>query len=88
MSVVGVRALKQNASEVLREVGAGEKVTVTDRGKPVAQIVPFLESPAERLLARALAQQAKRRWSEVPLPITDDGANVASDVLRELRESE
>jgi len=41
MGVVGVRELRQNASEILRDVEAGEPVTVTVAGRPVAQIVPI-----------------------------------------------
>lgn len=37
MSEVGIRALKQNASAVVAEAAAGETVTITDRGRPVAQ---------------------------------------------------
>lgn len=37
---VGVRELKQHLSEYLRRVGAGETVQVTDRGVPVALLVP------------------------------------------------
>jgi prevent-host-death family protein len=39
MATVGVRELRQNASEILREVEAGEPATVTVAGRPVAQIV-------------------------------------------------
>ncbi len=41
MSTVGVREFRQNASEILREVEAGETATVTVAGRPVAQIVPI-----------------------------------------------
>ena len=41
MSTIGVRELRQNASEVLREVEAGETVTVTVASRPVARIVPL-----------------------------------------------
>ena len=41
MTTVGVRELRQNASEILREVEAGEPATVTVAGRPVAQIVPI-----------------------------------------------
>lgn len=41
---MGVRELKNRLSEFLRRVADGERVTVTDRGRPVAVIVP----PAER----------------------------------------
>ncbi len=38
MAEVGIRALKQNASEVVARVEAGEEITVTNRGRPVAKI--------------------------------------------------
>lgn len=41
MTSVGVRELRQNASEILRDVEAGEATTVTVAGRPVAQIVPI-----------------------------------------------
>lgn len=40
MSTIGVRELRQQASQHLRAVEAGESVTVTDRGVPVARLVP------------------------------------------------
>jgi prevent-host-death family protein len=42
MTTIGVRELRQNASEVLREVEAGDTATVTVAGRPVAKIVPIL----------------------------------------------
>lgn len=41
MSTIGLRELRQKASEILREVEAGETATVTVSGRPVAQIVPL-----------------------------------------------
>ena len=41
MSTIGLRELRQKASEILREVEAGETTTVTVSGRPVAQIVPL-----------------------------------------------
>lgn len=41
MSTVGIRALKQNASEVVARAARGETIEITDRGKPVAKIVPL-----------------------------------------------
>ena len=38
---VGVRELKAKLSHYLATVTAGERVTVTDRGRPVAQLVPI-----------------------------------------------
>lgn len=40
MRSIGVRELRQNASRYLRQVEGGETVQVTDRGRPVALLVP------------------------------------------------
>jgi len=49
MFEVGIRALKQNASAVVvAEAAAGETVTITDRGRPVARMSVI---PRSRLLA-------------------------------------
>ena len=37
---VGVRELRQRASELLRSVEAGETIEITDRGRPVAVLAP------------------------------------------------
>jgi prevent-host-death family protein len=37
---VGIRELKNGTSEIIGRVEAGEPITVTRRGKPVARIVP------------------------------------------------
>jgi prevent-host-death family protein len=41
--------LKQNASEVARQAAAGDVIAITDRGKPVARIVPLRPLRASRL---------------------------------------
>ena len=38
---VGVRELKAKLSEYLAAAAAGEDIVVTDRGRPVARLVPF-----------------------------------------------
>ena len=56
-SIVGVRELRQNLSVYLRRVQAGEALEVTDRGRPVAMLVP-LHRPStrvERLVASGRA---------------------------------
>lgn len=40
MREIGVRELKQSLSATLREVARGERVRVTLRGRPLADIVP------------------------------------------------
>lgn len=54
METVGVRELKQNASQVLARVEQGESFTVTVAGREVAQLVPAPPAswiPADRMMA-------------------------------------
>ncbi|MGI8938028.1 MAG: type II toxin-antitoxin system Phd/YefM family antitoxin [Iamia sp.] len=41
MAEVASRELRNNTAEVLRRVEAGEDITITVRGRPVAQVVPL-----------------------------------------------
>jgi prevent-host-death family protein len=40
MEKVGLRELRQHASELVRRVEAGEEVTITVAGRPSARLVP------------------------------------------------
>jgi len=50
MSEVGIRALKQNASAVVAEAAAGDAVTITDRGRPVAVMTAIPQSRLQALI--------------------------------------
>lgn len=41
---VGIRELKQRLSEYLDRVVRGERIRITDRGKPKALIVPLMDA--------------------------------------------
>jgi len=41
MTRVGIKELKTKLSEYVEKARAGEMVVVTDRGKPVAELVPL-----------------------------------------------
>ncbi len=41
MNVVGLRELRQQASELVRRAEAGEEVTITVSGRPSARLVPI-----------------------------------------------
>jgi prevent-host-death family protein len=59
MREVGVRELKQHASELLRDVREKrESITITYRGKAVAQLVPVVQQEATR-------EEARRVWKEM-----------------------
>lgn len=51
MRSIGVRELRQNASKWLDRVQAGESFEITDRGRPVANLVPVRQSEWDTLIA-------------------------------------
>lgn len=88
----GVAELKAKLSEYLARVKAGEEVVVTERGRPVARLVP-IEARAgeerERLLAMERAGEIRigprempRDFWEMPRP-KDVGGGVRSAVAEE-----
>lgn len=44
MRRAGIREARQNLSDLLDEVKRGREVLITDRGKPVARLVPHLRA--------------------------------------------
>ncbi len=85
MAEVGIRALKQNASAVVADAAAGETVTITDRGRPVAQLTPIAATPLQRMLANGTARPARRDLASLPAP-TEGPA--LTTVLAEMRDAE
>jgi prevent-host-death family protein len=67
---IGIRALQQHASDVVRRAAAGEELTITDRGRPVARIVPLVTSPLEQLILDGLAQPATKAAADLAAPLT------------------
>ena len=89
MSTVGVRALKQNASAVVAEAAAGGEVTITDRGRPVAQLVPLASGRLNELIAAGRARPAKRPLAELPAPSRrQTGRPPLSAILADQRDAE
>lgn len=62
MSTVGSFEAKTKLAELLDKVEAGETVTITRHGKPVAQLVPVVKDRdhEERERLRALVEEIKR----------------------------
>ncbi|MGB9225064.1 type II toxin-antitoxin system Phd/YefM family antitoxin [Mycobacterium sp.] len=52
MEVVGLRELRQNASDLVRRVEEGEEITITVAGRPGARLVPAVP-------------RTWRRWADV-----------------------
>ena len=90
MMSVGVRELRQRASELLRQVERGESIEITDRGRPVAVISPLPPgSSYRRMLVEGEIARASRETGELPEPLAlSPGQESASAVLARLRSDE
>ncbi|MGH9118482.1 MAG: type II toxin-antitoxin system Phd/YefM family antitoxin [Acidimicrobiales bacterium] len=89
MTSVGVRELRQRASELLRLVQQGETVEITDRGRPVAMLTPLPGgSPLERLRAAGEVEEATGDINDLPPPLPSRGKELPSEVLARLRRDE
>jgi prevent-host-death family protein len=89
MERIGIRQLRQNASEYVKRAESGETIEVTDRGRPVARLTPLPmgDSILDRLIAegKATPPTLDRRTLPPPLPRLP-GERPLSQVLDELRE--
>lgn len=90
MMSVGVRELRQRASELLRIVQLGETVEITDRGRPVALLSPLSEGgPLEQLRAAGEVDLATEARSHLPGPLVlPAGIESPSVALARLRRDE
>ena len=90
MDRIGIRELRQYASEFLRRVAKGESFEVTDRGRPVARLVPVEEdSNWSRLVASGRLKEAEKKFEDLPPPMKPvKGKPLPSELLARLREDE
>lgn len=86
---IGIRELRQHASRHVAAAAAGSEVTITDRGRPVARLVPL--SPLERELRDLIDRYGLTPpsgpaidWSTwEPARISQDGPPLSEEVDRE-----
>lgn len=90
MERIGVRELRQNASQWLRRVQGGESFEITHRGRPVALLVPPPQDGiAERLIATGQARPGLGGFSELGAPLpAKAGEPSLSSILAEMRADE
>jgi len=62
MGRVGIRDLKDDLSRYLRRVRAGERILITDRGKPIA-VLSAIEDAGESSWAWKLVEEGLAAWS-------------------------
>jgi prevent-host-death family protein len=73
-NTVGVAELRQNLSRYLRRVASGERLLVTDRNRPVAELGPPPSAGAglDRLIAAGRVTRPIRRGLPAPLQMEGD----------------
>ena len=83
---VGVAELRQNLSRYLRRVENGERLLVTDRNRPVAELGPPPSGgeALDRLIAEGVVSRPTRRGLPEPLRLEGD-AYALSRALDEVR---
>ncbi len=90
MATVGIRELKSHLSKYIKRVEQGERITITDRGHPVAVIGPVVTSPRANRLEAMLRTGAARwtggkpRGSTRPARLTH-GPSVADTIVEDRR---
>jgi prevent-host-death family protein len=83
---VGIAELRKNLSVYLRRVSQGERLVVTDRNRPVAELGPAPRTGADldRLIAEGKVSRPLRRGLPEPLELTGD-ARALSSALDDIR---
>jgi prevent-host-death family protein len=90
MREIGIRELRQHASRYLRDVEGGETIEVTDRGRPVARLVPVSRAGGiESLAANGRLDPAAGDALDLGPPLeAAPGAPLPSDALARARADE
>ncbi len=86
-NTVGIAELRQNLSVYLRRVAKGERLVVTDRNRPVAELgpAPSTGSDLDRLIAEGKVLPP-RRPGPLPEPLKTAGdPHALSRALEEVR---
>lgn len=84
---VGIRELRQNLSRYLRRVRSGERLIVTEHGRPLAVLSPWAEEgdAVDRLIAEGRARRGSGGLLAVQ-PLKRKVSREASEALAEERE--
>jgi prevent-host-death family protein len=83
---VGIAQLRQNLSRYLERVAKGERLLVTDRNRPVAELgpPPAIGATLDRLIAEGRIARPIRRGLPAPLSLDAD-PHALSRALDEIR---
>jgi prevent-host-death family protein len=90
MKRVGLSDLHQRTSEYLRLVKAGERIEITEYGRPIAMMVAIAdnEGPLDRMVREGKATLPTRDLLDVvPVP-QGPGRTTATELLQRAREDD
>ena len=86
---IGIRELRQQASRWVKRAAAGERITVTSHGRPIAVLGPLAEverDPLATLEGQGRLRPASATLQELPLPARPaPGHPTAGEALEQLR---
>ena len=82
MSEIAARELRNRTADVLRRVESGEEVTITSRGRPVAQLIPVRTEQRQPIARAELARRLGRAQADPGLRV--DLALLAGDTTDDL----
>lgn len=68
MKRAGIREARQNLSALIAEVQRGHEITITDRGRPVARLVPPRAANPKPFAGRTAF---RRRMPRLAAPLSD-----------------
>ncbi|QAY73632.1 type II toxin-antitoxin system prevent-host-death family antitoxin [Agromyces protaetiae] len=84
MSTISHREMRNNSAEVLRRVESGETITVTNRGRAVAQLIPMPDSVLDELEARGQLRRATKPLSSLrglhPVQLDESTEEILADL--------
>jgi prevent-host-death family protein len=86
---VGIRELKARLSSYVRQARSGASVIITDRGEPVARLVPMgrsLEDRMEDLVDAGLVTWSGKNLARIAPVARTHGQQSVADLLLEDRE--
>jgi prevent-host-death family protein len=88
MEQVPIRSLNQHTADVLARVEQGETVEITNRGKPIARIVPIAADTMADLVASGLVVPPTVT-GPVPMPtVPASPGSEAGELISALRDEE
>lgn len=88
MEAVGTRKLRLELTRLLERVRRGETIEITERGVPVARLVPLpgRAGVLDRMISDGEATPASRPLYPLPRPL--EASRSLTDALLQLREEE